>query len=157
MGSSKLHQFVHQNSGIELRSTEYTHHAATLAAIQQFIAINSAIEVDLTGQVNAEIANKTYVGAVGGALDFIRAANQSHGGVSIIALPASGKSFSRIVSKLQGPVSTPRSDAGLIVTEYGIADLRGLSLSQRVEKMISIAAPDFQAELEQQAIDLKLV
>lgn len=157
VGSSKLHQFVHQNSGIELRSTEYTHHAATLAAIQQFIAINSAIEVDLTGQVNAEIANKTYVGAVGGALDFIRAANQSHGGVSIIALPASGKSFSRIVSKLQGPVSTPRSDAGLIVTEYGIADLRGLSLSQRVEKMISIAAPDFQAELEQQAIDLKLV
>ena len=58
--------------------------------------------------------------AVGGALDFIRAANQSYGGVSIIALPASGKNFSRIVSHLQGPVSTPRSDAGLIITEYGI-------------------------------------
>lgn len=157
VGSSELHQFVDQNRSIELRSTEYTHHAATLAAIQQFIAVNSALEVDLTGQVNAEIANKTYVGAVGGALDFIRAANQSHGGVSIIALPASGKSFSRIVSHLQGPVSTPRSDAGLIVTEYGIADLRGLTLPQRVEKMISIAAPDFQKELEQQAIDLKLV
>lgn len=157
VGSSELHQFVDQNRSIELRSTEYTHHAATLAAIQQFIAVNSAIEVDITGQVNAEIANKTYVGAVGGALDFIRAANQSHGGVSIIALPASGKSFSRIVSHLQGPASTPRSDAGLIVTEYGIADLRGLTLPQRVEKMISIAAPDFQKELEQQAIDLKLV
>lgn len=157
VGSSKLHQFAHQNSGIELRSTEYTHHAMTLAAIQQFIAINSAIEVDLTGQINAEIANKTYVGAVGGALDFIRAANQSHGGVSIIALPASGKSFSRIVSNLQGPVSTPRSDAGLIITEYGIADLRGLSIPQRVEKMIAIAHPHFQKELEQQAMDLALI
>lgn len=157
VGSSKLHQFAHQNSDIEIRSTEYTHHAGTLAAIQQFIAINSAIEVDLTGQVNAEIANKTYVGAVGGALDFIRAANQSYGGVSIIALPASGKNFSRIVSNLQGPVSTPRSDAGLIITEYGIADLRGLSIPQRVEKMIAIAHPHFQKELEQQAMDLALI
>lgn len=157
VGSSKLHQFAHQNSDIEIRSTEYTHHAGTLAAIQQFIAINSAIEVDLTGQVNAEIANKTYVGAVGGALDFIRAANQSYGGVSIIALPASGKNFSRIVSNLQGPVSTPRSDAGLIITEYGIADLRGLSIPQRVEKMIAIAHPHFQKELEQQAMDLGLI
>lgn len=157
VGSSKLHQFAHQNTDIEIRSTKYTHHAGTLAAIQQFIAINSAIEVDLTGQVNAEIANKTYVGAVGGALDFIRAANQSYGGVSIIALPASGKNFSRIVSNLQGPVSTPRSDAGLIITEYGIADLRGLSIPQRVEKMIAIAHPHFQKELEQQAMDLALI
>lgn len=157
VGSSELHQFAHLNSNIELRSTEYTHHAATLAAIQQFIAINSAIEVDLTGQINAEIANKTYVGAVGGALDFIRASNQSYGGVSIIALPASGKNFSRIVTNLQGPVSTPRSDAGLIVTEYGIADLRGLSISQRVEKMIAIAHPNFQKDLEQKAMDLALI
>lgn len=156
-GSSELHQYIHNNHNIELRPTEYTHHPAVLASIQNFIAINSAIEVDLTGQINAEIANQTYVGAIGGALDFIRAANQSMGGVSIIALPSAGKSFSRIVSQLQGPVSTPRSDAGYIVTEYGTADLRGLTIPQRVEKMLEIASPDFQLTLHQQAKDLKLI
>ncbi|WP_139851195.1 acetyl-CoA hydrolase/transferase family protein [Acinetobacter pullicarnis] len=150
-GSTELHQFIHQNPAIELRATQYTHHPTVLAALPQFTAINSAIEIDLTGQVNAEIANHTYVGAVGGALDFIRAANQSSGGVSIIALPAAGKGFSRIVNKLQGPASTPRSDVGLIVTEYGVADLRGLTLAQRVEKMLSIAHPDYQSMLAQQA------
>lgn len=156
-GSAALHHYVDHNPAIQLRPTEYTHDAKTLAQLKQFIAINSAIEVDLTGQVNAEVANGHYIGAVGGALDFIRAANQSAGGVSIIALPSKGKGFSRIVSQLQGPVSTPRSDAGLIVTEYGVADLRGLSIRQRVEKMIAIADPVQQAQLEQQAMDLALI
>lgn len=156
-GSQQLHQYVHQNSAIQLHSTEYTHHPDVLKQLDNFVAINSAVEVDLTGQINAEVVNQTYIGAVGGALDFIRAANQSTGGVSIIALPATGKSFSRIVSQLQGPISTPRSDAGLIVTEYGIADLRGLTIRQRVEKMIAIADPLVQAELEQQAMDLALI
>lgn len=156
-GSAELHHYVHENPAIQLRPTEYTHHTKTLGRLDNFIAINSAIEVDLTGQINAEIANQTYVGAVGGALDFIRAANHSNGGFSIIALPSSGKKFSRIVSRLQGPVSTPRSDTSIVITEHGIADLRGLSISQRVKCMISIAAPDYRQELEQQAQELKLI
>lgn len=156
-GSSEMHRFVHQNPDILLRGTDYTHNAQRLSHLNQFTAINSAIEVDLTGQVNAEIANRRYVGAVGGALDFVRAANQSQGGVSIIALPASGKNFSRIVSQLQGPVSTPRSDVGIIVTEYGAADLRGLSIRQRVEKMLLITDPQFRTSLEQQAMDLHYI
>lgn len=156
-GSSQLHHFVHQNPEISLRATDYTHDPRVLSRLNQFTAINSAIEVDLTGQVNAEIANGRYVGAVGGALDFIRAANQSHGGISIIALPASGRNFSRIVSQLQGPVSTPRSDVGIIVTEYGIADLRGLSIPQRIEKMLSICDPKFRPLLQQNAMDLNYI
>jgi len=156
-GSAELHGYVHENPAIQLRPTEYTHHTQTLGQLENFIAINSAIEVDLTGQINAEIANHTYVGAVGGALDFIRAANHSNGGLSIIALPASGKNFSRIVSQLQGPVSTPRSDTAVIITEHGIADLRGLTISQRVKKMISIAAPDYRNALTEQAYKAKLI
>ena len=156
-GSTALHNYIDENPAIQLRPTEYTHHVHTLGQLENFIAINSAIEVDLTGQINAEIANQTYVGAVGGALDFIRAANHSNGGLSIIALPASGKNFSRIVSQLQGPVATPRSDTAVIITEYGIADLRGLTISQRVKKMISIAAPDYRNALTEQAHKAKLI
>ena len=97
------------------------------------MAINSAVEVDLTGQVNAEVAKGSYLGAVGGALDFIRAANQSPGGVSLMLLPAA-----RIVEKLQGPVSTPRSEAGIVVTERGAADLRGCTLRERTARMSAI-------------------
>ncbi|WP_180060849.1 MULTISPECIES: acetyl-CoA hydrolase/transferase family protein [unclassified Acinetobacter] len=156
-GSNALHQFIHHNANVQLRPTSYTHNPAVLAQIDNLVAVNSAIEVDLTGQINAEVANDTYVGAVGGAIDFIRAANNSAKGCSIIALPSAGKNFSRIVSKLNGPVSTPRSDAGIFVTEYGIADLRGLSLSQRVEKMIEIAHPDFRANLTTEAQQLSLI
>lgn len=156
-GSEQLHDFVHLNPKVQLRASSYTHHPKTLSQLDNLVAVNSAIEVDLTGQVNAEIANGTYVGAVGGALDFIRAANQSTHGCSIIALPSAGKSFTRIVSKLSGPVSTPRSDAGIFVTEYGIADLRGLNLSARAKKMISIAHPDFREQLTAEAKTLSII
>ncbi|TAN01176.1 MAG: acetyl-CoA hydrolase, partial [Rhodanobacteraceae bacterium] len=123
-----------------------------LAASHQLAAINSAVEVDLTGQINAEVAGGAYVGAVGGAVDFLRGAAASRGGLPIVALPAATKTgVSRIVAQLSGPVSTARSDAGLIVTEYGVADLRGRPLSQRVRCLIDIAAPEFRAELERQA------
>lgn len=156
-GSPDLHQFVDQNPTIQLRSTSYTHQAQVLSQIDNLVAVNSAIEIDLTGQVNAEIAAGTYVGAVGGAIDFIRAANQSKLGCSIIALPSSGKNFSRIVSKLNGPVSTPRSDAGIFVTEYGVADLRGLTIPERARKMIEIAHPDFRAQLTAEAQYISII
>lgn len=91
-----------------------------------------------------------YVGAVGGALDFLRGAHRSKGGLPIVALPSTAGKASRIVAKLSRPVSTPRSDAGIIVTEYGVADLRGLPLSERARRMIAIARPGVRAQLERE-------
>jgi acetyl-CoA hydrolase len=135
MGTRKLFDFARENPKLRLRSIEYTHNARVLGGIERFVAINSAIEVDTTGQVNAEVAKGSYLGAVGGALDFVRAANQSPGGVSLMLLPAA-----RIVDQLQGPVATPRSEAGVIVTERGAADLRGCTLRERIERMRAIAS-----------------
>ena len=130
MGTRKLFEHARDNPRLRVRSVEYTHHPRVLGGIERFVAINSAIEVDFTGQVNAEVAKGSYLGAVGGALDFVRAANHSPGGVSLMLLPAA-----RIVDKLQGPVATPRSEAGVIVTERGAADLRGRTLKERERLM----------------------
>src|SRR5512146_448208 len=103
LGSRRLFEFAHLNTALWLRSIEHTHDPRILAQLPNFVAINSAVEVDLTGQVNAELANGSYVGAVGGALDFVRAANQSSGGTSIVVLPSTvGGKFSRVVTKLSG-------------------------------------------------------
>ena len=152
LGNKRLRDFCHNNAAVQFRSSAYTHGADVLAKIDQFVSLNAAIEVDLTGQVNAEVAAGTYVGAVGGAVDFVRAANRSRGGLAIVALGSavgSGeKASTRIVSKLSGPVSTPRSDTGLVVTEHGVADLRGCSIRERVRRMIAIAHPQFREQLE---------
>ncbi|WP_231132820.1 acetyl-CoA hydrolase/transferase family protein [Burkholderia multivorans] len=151
IGSARVRHFAHRNPALELRGTEYTHNPHVLRRIERFTAINSAVEVDLTGQVNAEVVGGTYVGAVGGVGDFLRAAQASRGGVPIVALPSTAGAHSRIVTELSGPVTVPRSDACVIVTEYGIADLRGLSLAQRVPKMIAIAHPDHRERLAREA------
>jgi acyl-CoA hydrolase len=134
MGTQRLFDWARENPAVRLRSSDYTHGAATLAKLERFVAINSAVEVDLTGQVNGEVARGSYVGAVGGALDFIRAANQSPGGVALVCLPSN-----RIVEQLEGPVATPRSEAGVIVTEKGAADLRGCTLRERARRLSAIA------------------
>jgi acetyl-CoA hydrolase len=148
MGSERLHRWAHRNPSLALRGSDYTHDAAVLASIDRFVAINSAIEVDLGGQINAETAGGVYVGAVGGALDFLRGAQRSRGGVPIVALPSTARGRSRIVARLDGPVTTPRSDAGVVVTEHGIADLRGLSLRQRRQRLLDIADPEQRERLE---------
>lgn len=134
IGSRKLFDHARENPAVRLRSTDYTHDPRVLGSLPRFVAINSAVEVDLTGQVNAEVAKGSYLGAVGGALDFIRAATFSPGGVSLLVLPAA-----RIVNSLSGPVSTPRSEAGVIVTELGAADLRGCTLNERKRRMLRIS------------------
>ena len=154
MGGETLRRWAHRNPQLELRATDYTHDPERLAASHKLAAINAAIEVDLTGQINAEVAAGVYVGAVGGAVDFLRGAARSRGGLPIVALPATAKGASRIVARLSGPVSTPRSDAGLIVTEHGVADLRGQPLSRRVRRLIAIAAPEHREALERQAHEL---
>ena len=134
MGGQALFDWAHENPMLRLRSSDYTHGAEVLSRIERFVAINSAVEADFTGQVNGELARGSYVGAVGGALDFVRAANQSPGGVSIVVLPAA-----RVVAKLSGPVSLPRSEAAVFVTERGAADLRGCSLAERERRMRAIS------------------
>lgn len=148
LGSERLFRYAHRNPAIELRDARYTHDPEVLAAQDRFVAINSAIQVDLSGQINAETVRGRYVGAVGGAVDFLRGAHRSRGGVPIVALPSTAGTSSRIVAQLSGPVSTARSDAGIVVTEYGAADLRGVPLRARRERLLAIAHPDHRAALD---------
>jgi acyl-CoA hydrolase len=134
MGTQPLFDWARDNPALRLRSSDHTHGAVALGKLERFVAINSAVEVDLTGQINGEVARDSYIGAVGGALDFVRAANQSPGGVALVVLQAS-----RIVEKLSGPVATPRSEAGVIVTEKGAADLRGCTLRERERRLRAIS------------------
>lgn len=155
-GGPGLHALCSGNPAVRLAPTSYTHDPGILSSLNKFTAINSAIEVDLTGQVNAEFAGGRYVGAVGGAADFLRGAAASPGGLPIVALPSvldRGQlgMTSRIVPWLEGPVTVSRADAGLIVTEHGIADLRGASVTERIEKMLRIAHPDFHESLARDA------
>ena len=150
-GSKRLHDFSHRNPQLQFRSSSYTHGPGVLAQIERFTALNSAVEVDLSGQINAEVAAGVYVGAVGGAVDFLRAAHYSRGGLPIVALPSTAGRHSRIVAKLNGPVSTARSDAGIIVTEHGVADLRGAGLAERARRLLAIAHPDQRERLERES------
>ena len=150
-GSRRLMDFADGNAALEMRSSEYTHNQQVLARVQNLYAINSGIEVDLTGNVNSEVAAGRYLGAIGGQLDFVRGSFASPGGRSIIALSSTtpdGK-HSRIVASLAGrPVTTPRGDADIVVTEYGVADLRGRSFSERAERLRAIAHPGFRDSLQ---------
>lgn len=150
MGGQRLLEHVHLNPALLMRETGYTHSIQVLAAQDRLVAINGAVEVDLTGQVNAESVGGRYVGAIGGAADFLRGARLSHGGKAVIGLPARAGSRSRIVARLNGPVSTPRSDVCFVATEYGVADLRGTTVAQRVARMMAIAHPDDRADLEEE-------
>lgn len=147
-GSRRLFAWADHNPAVELRPTSYTHDRSVLATSHQLAAVNAAIEVDLTGAVNAESVNGRYVGAVGGAADFLRGAYRSPGGLPIIAVPSTAHGRSRIVPVLSGPTSTPRYEPIIVVTEHGVADLRGLPLPARVEQMIAIAHPDHRAALD---------
>lgn len=149
VGSEALYTFAHRNPDILVRPSGYTHADVVLAQLPRFVAVNSAVEVDLTGQVNAEQAGRAIVGGIGGQADFARAASRSPGGCSIIALPATATSgASRIVARLSGPVTTPRADVDVVVTEHGTADLRGCTLVERQRRLIAIAAPEAREGLE---------
>jgi acetyl-CoA hydrolase len=149
-GTQRLRDFAERSRTIDMRGVEYTHHIAVTAALSQFHSINSAIEIDLSGQANAEIAGDRYLGAVGGQVDFVRGGVASEGGRSIIAFPSTtpdGK-HSRIVASLNGhPVTTARSDVDMVVTEYGVAHLRGCSLRERAQRLVDIAHPDHREPL----------
>jgi acetyl-CoA hydrolase len=152
MGTSRLYRFADRNPAIQIRATSYTHDALVLGNFRRFVAINGALEVDLTGQVNAETARGRHIGLVGGQMDFIRAANRAAQGRSIIALQSTDRerTRSRIVAKLaDGIVTTPRAEADLVVTEHGIAELRGRTLAERARALVAVSDSAFRAELEQ--------
>lgn len=126
---------------VEFRGAEYTHDPAVLARLGSLVAINAALEVDLTGQVGAELANGRYLGGVGGQADFSGAAART-GGRSIIALRSTAGGVSTIVAALSGPVTTARADVDVVVTEHGSAWLRGVPLHERPRRLAAIAAPE---------------
>jgi acyl-CoA hydrolase len=149
-GSRHLYDYVDDNPAIRLRPVSYTHNPQILVQLERLIAVNGAVEVDLTGQVNAETLGGVHIGAVSGQVDFVRAAIASPGGRSIIALrsTARGGEITRIVSRLaDGVVTTPRSDADVVITEHGVAHLRGVPLPERARRLIAIADPLFREAL----------
>ncbi len=164
LGSKRLYQWVDDNPFIELHPTEYVNDPFVIAQNDCQVAINSAIEVDLTGQICADsIGPKIYSG-VGGQLDFVYGAARSKGGVPIIALPSTttlkdGTKISRIVSMLNrgAGVVTTRNHVRYIVTEYGVADLYGKTIRQRATALIKIAHPEFREELSRQASELNYI
>ena len=144
LGTSRLTAWADRNPALSMRSVEYTHDAHVLGRLGSLFAINSAIEVDLTGQINGESAAGQYVGTIGGQGAFARAALTSASGRSIVALPSTARdgTISRIVPRFaDGIVSTARADADLIVTEHGVADLRGASSTERAARLLAITDP----------------
>lgn len=156
MGSKKLYTFVHNNPLIEMHPSEYTNDPFIIAANDRMVAINSALQVDLTGQVCADSMGTSVFSGVGGQADFVRGAARSKGGKPIIALPSTARddTISRIVPALDlgAGVVTTRADVHYVVTEYGIASLHGKTLRQRAEALISIAHPAFREPLFEFAV-----
>ena len=152
-GTKRLYDFAHENRAIRLFTFMHTHRAEILCQLGKLVAINSAIEIDLTGQINSEIASGMQIGLVGGQGDFVRGAQMASGGRAVIAMPATARNgqISKIVSRLSGVVTTARSDADLIVTEFGVAELRGQPLDERIRRMVAISHPNFRESLEREA------
>ena len=147
-GSEKLYKYIDNNPLFELHPVTYTHDARTIAKIDNFYAINSALQVDLSGQVNADCIGYLQLAGVGGQMDFIIGARLSRNGKTIIALPSTARSgsVSRIVVNAEC-VTSLRTEIDYVVTEFGVATLFGKSISERAEELIAIAHPDFREQL----------
>ena len=158
LGSPGLYEWASTDPAVAFRDVRYTHDTSVLGQIDHFKAVNSAVEIDLFGQVNAEMVRGRQLSGIGGALDFMRGAARSRGGASIVALPATaakGK-VSRIVPRFApGNIATAaRSELDVVATEYGTAEVRDLSVSERARALAEIAAPEFREELRAAAAEL---
>ncbi len=161
LGSSKLYRFMHRNPMLEMHPVSYTNDPFLAGQNDNLVAINATLQIDLLGQCGSESLGSSPFSGTGGQSDFVRAANRSRGGKAFIVLPstAKGDSISRIVPVL-GPgthVSTSKNDVNYVVTEYGVAQLRGKSAKQRARELIGIAHPAFRAELTEQAKRINLL
>jgi 4-hydroxybutyrate CoA-transferase len=148
LGSAELLDWLAETDAVQFRSADYTHEIGVIRQIPGFVSINSAVEVDLYGQVNAEVAGGRQISGTGGSVDFMRSAKASPGGRSIVAMNATARdgAVSRIVPKVE-LVTALRTDVDIVVTEYGMADLRYASARARAEALIAIAAPQFREQL----------
>jgi 4-hydroxybutyrate CoA-transferase len=155
MGTKKLYDFVDNNPNVELQPVDYINDPVIIGQHENMVSINSALQFDLMGQVNAEMIGSRQFSGIGGQVDFVRGASRSPGGKSIIALPstAAGGKISRIRCELDrgAAVSTSRNDVHYVVTECGIAELRGKSLQERAKALIAISHPGFRDQLAAEA------
>lgn len=155
MGTERLYRFIDDNPLIEMRPVDYTNDVSVIRRFRRMVAINSALEVDLTGQVCADSIGTTLYSGVGGQMDFVRGAAKAEEGRAIIALPATAKggTLSRIVPMLKpgAGVVTTRAHVQTVVTEFGVAHLHGRSVTERARALIAIAHPQFREELERAA------
>jgi acyl-CoA hydrolase len=153
MGTEPLFRWVHDNPRVHMEPSTAIHDPAVVAGLERFVSVNSAIEIDLTGQVNAESLGPWQVAGIGGQFDFVAGAALG-GGRSVIALPSTGRrgEVSRVVARLQAgtPVTTPRHLVDCVVTEFGRAELRGLSETERARALTRIAHPRFREVLERE-------
>ena len=164
LGTQKLYSWVHDNPLCDFHRQEYVNDPFVIAQNDRMVAINSALEVDLTGQVCADSIGTKFFSGVGGQLDFVYGASRSKGGVPIIALPSTatmkdGSMLSRIVTMLKpgAGVTTSRNHVHYVITEYGVAALYGKSIRQRTQQLIAVAHPDFRKDLEKQATELHYI
>ena len=158
LGSQRLYQFMHQNPMLEMHPSNFTNDPYIAGQNHQLMAINASLQVDLLGQCGSESMGPSPYSGTGGQSDFVRAANRSVGGKAFIVLPSTAQdnTISRIVPMLSAGthVSTSKNDVNYVVTEYGVAQLRGKSAKQRAAALIAIAHPDFRAELREAANQL---
>lgn len=154
MGSKALYDYVDDNPDVELHPVDYVNHPMTIMKNDNIVSINSCLQVDLMGQVSSESIGLTQFSGVGGQVDYVRGASMAKGGKSIIAIPstASGGKLSRIVPFIDkgSAITTSRNDVHYVVTEYGIANLKGKTLKERARRLIDIAHPDFRGALEEE-------
>ena len=157
IGSKKLYDFIDDNPMVNMLDIAYVNDVSVIKRNKKQISINSAIEVDVTGQVCADSIGTKFYSGVGGQMDFIRGASLSEGGKPIIALPsATNKGLSKIVSTLKpgAGVVTTRAHVHYVVTEWGVADLYGKSIKERIRAMINIAHPEQREQLEREVSEL---
>ena len=152
LGSEELLDWLAHDplaEGVVFKSANYTHEVSVIGQLDNFVSVNSAVEIDLMGQVNAEVAGTKQISGTGGSVDFMRSAKASGGGRSIVAMAstARGGTVSRIVPRVT-LVTALRTDVDIVVTEFGVAELRNESLASRAERLIEIAHPDFRDELK---------
>ena len=161
LGSKKLYQFLDRNPAMEIHPVDFTNSPELAGRNDNLVAINATLQIDLLGQCGSESLGFSPYSGTGGQSDFVRAANRSRGGKAFIVLPSTAKadSISRIVPCLSPGthVSTSKNDINYVVTEFGVAQLRGKSAKQRAREMIGIAHPDFRAELTERAKRMNLV
>ncbi|MEC8533172.1 MAG: acetyl-CoA hydrolase/transferase C-terminal domain-containing protein, partial [Pseudomonadota bacterium] len=153
MGDQNTYDFLHENRGLEARPVSYVNDPAVIARNARMVSVNATLQIDLSGACCSEYLNGRQFTASGGQLDFVRGAYGSDGGKSIIACHATAArgSCSRIVARLDGPVTTPRNDVHIVVTEHGWANLKGRSTGERARALIALAAPEFRDGLTAEA------